>query len=313
MKPVIKCNDNLVELKKIPDGSIDLAYIDPPFFTNRDFGDFSDKWKGMDEYLAFMKPRIEEIHRALKPTGSLYIHADWHSSAYLRVLVDKVFGMKNFRNDITWERTRSGKGGNIKTFARNKDTILYYTNSKEYTFNPITKPVSENRAAKFNHVDRSTGRRFVLNKMVYPGNSPKEIVFVDRGKVRAPDGRRFAWSQSTYDEAIKKDPGVIYWSKNGIPSYKKYADEHEGAALTSHWSDVPALGASSSERAGYQTQKPERLLDRIITVSSNPGDVVLDAFAGSGTTCVVANKLGRKSICVDMNPRACKIMEERLK
>jgi site-specific DNA-methyltransferase (adenine-specific) len=330
VKPTIKCDDNIVELKKIPDKSIDLVYLDPPFNSKKNFGEFDDRWESMDDYIKFMEDRVKEIHRILKPTGSMYLHTDGHSNAYLRVMADRIFGTNNFRNNITWKRTVGSKGGannktavlmensrvnylRNRTYLRSTDTILYYTKSNDYTFNPVIKPISERRKKDFYHVDPATGRRFTTNKMLYPGDSPKEIVFIDRGKMRAPDGRRFAWSQATYDKMVAMDPGIVHWSKNNIPSYKKYMDEHDGTALPDYWDDIPPLGSRSSERYGYPTQKPEKLLERIIIASSNPDDTVLDAFAGSGTTCAVAKKLGRNSICIDQNPKACKIMGERFR
>jgi site-specific DNA-methyltransferase (adenine-specific) len=241
VKPVIKCNDNLAELRNLPSKSVDIAYIDPPYATQRDMGDFPDKWSSIGAFIDFMEPRIHELHRVLKPTGTLYVHIDEHADAYLRVATDKIFEPKNFVNEIIW--AYSGGGAPKSRFASKHDTILMYAR--------------DNSQRKFNTVF-----------------APYKV----------PGGKH----------------------SGGKP----YRDE--GKIMDDWWADIPPVSTASRERIGYATQKPERLLERIITASSDPGDVVLDAFAGSGTTCAVAKNLGRKSICIDVNPRACKIMKSRL-
>lgn len=243
METKIRCNDNLVELKKIPSKSVDLVYIDPPFMSQRHQGDYDDRWENFNDYLNFMKPRIEEINRILKKTGTLYLHTRPPVSNDLKIGIDTVFGSNNYRNEIVWSYS-GGKTPN-KDFSRKHDVILRYiknANSK-YTFNPPMKPIKGN-----------------------------------------------GWHSN----------GTRYDKKNGM------------TPCTDSWDDIPKVHANAKIKK-YATQKPEKLLERIIKASSNPGDVVLDAFAGSGTTCAVAQKLGRKSICIDQNPKACEIMEERLR
>ena len=267
MNPAIKCNDNIAELQKLPSGSIDLAYIDPPFFTQRDFGDFNDKWKSLQHYLDFMQPRIEHIHRVLKPGGTAYIHLDSNANAYVRVMADKIFGFKNFANEIAW--CYKGPSAGTSKFPRKHDTILRYTkNGAPPVFNADAVRVPYNPVT--------------IEKRKY------EIGGIARGK-------------GTYDKGFRfKGKDISMYDKGKIPE--------------DWWDDIGAGGQMSKhERTGYATQKPEKLLERIISASSNPGDMILDAFAGSGTTCAIAQKLGRKSICIDANPKACKIMKARLR
>jgi len=267
MKPVIACGDNLPELQRIPAGSINLAYIDPPFFKQKDFDDFNDKWKSLQHYLDFMKPRIEQIHRILKPGGTTYIHLDSSANAYVRVMADQIFGFKNFANEIAWCYKGPSAGGS--KFPRKHDTILRYVKSG-------APPVFNADAVRVPY------NPITIEKRRY------ELDGIARGK-------------GTYDKGFRfRGKDISVYEKGKIPE--------------DWWDDITTGGQMSKyERVGYATQKPEKLLERVILASSNPGDVVLDAFAGSGTTCAVARKLGRKSICIDQNPKACRIMEERLK
>ena len=283
----IRCNDNLVELKKITDGSVDLVYIDPPFMTDKHQGDYDDRWNGMNDYISFIEPRLREIHRVLKPAGTAYIHVDTNANGYMRVLADKIFCVKKPVSEIIWNRKNQNvsKGNN---FGNNHDTIFMYAKGSKFTFNKIT-------------VDTTVEKKHVNHD--------------ERGYyVSFPSG---GYSRQSVDRFLKE--GTAYKTRNGKARVKKYLVEHDGKifdrrAASNVWMDIPnMMHAPIGERIGYATQKPEKLLERIITASSNPGDIVLDAFAGSGTTCSVAKKLGRRSICMDQNPRACKIMEARLK
>ncbi len=243
MKPVIKCDDNLAELKNVPSGSVDLVYIDPPFNSGKDWGDFDDRWENMNGYLNFMRSRIHEIHRVLKEVGTVYIHLKSDTSYDVKPIIDEVFGKKSFRNDIVW--TYSGGATPRRDFPRKHDVIFRYVKKPDanYVFNPPMKPYSKNVHGK---------------RRNYPIDVDTELT-------------------------MQND-----W-----------------------WTDIKPVHPQWKGKK-YQTQKPENLLERIILTSSNKGDTVLDAFAGSGTTCAVAKRLGRKSICIDQNPKACKIMEDRL-
>ena len=276
MKNTLYCGDNLDALKKyVKDESVDLIYIDPPFFSNRHYeviwGDeaevrsFEDRWEGgINVYIEWMRIRVEELYRVLKPTGSFYLHCDWHANAHLRIMMDEMFEERNFRNEIVWSygaRATVRRSG----FPRKHDTILFYTKNKNYIFDPLYKPYKDPLMGRYNKVD-SKGQRYALIKR-------------------------------------RKTDGTIYYGE----CYPK-----EGAPETDVW-DISLMASTSKERLGYPTQKPEALLERIIKASSNEGDVVLDAFCGCGTTLVVAQKLKRKWIGVDISPTAVKVMKRRLK
>jgi DNA modification methylase len=306
----IKCNDSIDELQKLSDKSVDLVYIDPPFFTRKKWDDFDDRWDSMDKYISFMKPRLRELHRVLKDGGSMYLHCDHNANAYLRVLSDEIFGPGNFRNEISWKRYDPPYHSGNK-YGNHVDTIFFYTKGDDYTFNKKFKKGCGNKECPYK-IEPGTGRKFLTGSLFRKGNSPKSLVFKDKGKIVAPPGRRFAWSQETHDRKIEENPLAVYWTRNGNPRLKTYEDESTGKPLGNLWDDIVSR-LSTSEKKDYSTQKPEKLLERVIEISSNEGDVVLDAFAGSGTTCAVAKRLGRESICIDQNPKACKIMKERLK
>lgn len=270
----IICGDCEDVLKKFPDECIDLIYADPPFFTQKNYeiiwGDgseiraFEDRWKGGKKgiytYIEWMRPKIEQIYRVLKKTGSFYLHCDWHASHYLKVLCDEIFGYERFQNEIIW----CYKGGyTTKRFRRKHDTILFYTKSDEYTFNidDVRIPYSE-EILKYTQVDS--------------------------------DGRRY------YKTGQKGSKGRVYLHPKGQLPYD-------------YWIDIPCATTSHGrEMMGYPTQKPEKLLERIIKASSNPTDIVLDPFCGCGTAIAVAHKLGRRWIGIDISPTACRLMVKRM-
>lgn len=267
--------DNLQVLKTLPDESVDLIYLDPPFFSNRNYeviwGDagevrsFNDRWSGdMMHYIGWLKERVQEMHRVLKPTGSLYLHCDWHADAYIRVhILDPIFGEKNFRNEIIWAYTNSG-GRSKNGFAKKHDTIFWYSKlSKNFIFN--SKDVL---------IERRAGK-----------TSRGGIIGIDK------DGRSF--------QEIKSNGKV----------YRYFLDE--GKIPEDVWT-IETMPPHGRERLGYPTQKPEALLERIIKASSNEGDVVLDPFVGGGTTVAVAEKLNRKWIGIDQSVQAIKVSQERI-
>lgn len=306
MKPTIFCDDNLLALKGIPSGSIDLAYLDPPYGSKKSWGEFDDRWKTMDEYIDFMKPRLQEIHRVLKPTGVMFLNSDWHADAYLRVLSDGIFGYDNLRSKIEWKRMRAKNMKRMRSFANNTDTIYHYSKGKIYTFNQQSRPLPDFHVReKYIHND-GDGKG-----LYYKASAERQGGYhysLDMGE-REPS-RGYAYRKEEMLGLIKK--GIVGVEPGKLPYKKIYLKGNAGAPVGNVWDDIDFVRKFAKEATGYPTQKPEKLLERIILSSSNPGDTVLDAFSGSGTTCSVAKKLGRKSICIDQNPRACKIMEERL-
>jgi DNA modification methylase len=261
--------DNLEHLHGFPDECIDLIYLDPPFFSNRHYsvvwGDegevrsFNDEWEGgIQEYIVWLKQRVQEMYRVLKPTGSLFLHCDHHANAYIRVhILDTIFGMQNFRNEIIW--CYKSPSNTKRYFPSKHDTIFRYSKTAHFTFNKSAILI------------------------------PYDALTLER--------RRYAETQS-----------------KGIPFKGKEMEHYlRGHLPNDWWDDIPAGGQMSKyERMGYPTQKPEKLLSRIITVASNPGEIVLDPFVGGGTTVVVAARLERKWIGIDSSPTALAVTSKRV-
>ena len=284
----IHIGDNLQIMKDMNSESIDLIYLDPPFNTRKDFvgtaGSFSDKINkeyiteitlpnkiedllstvlkisnSLDYYyLLYMAPRLIEMQRLLKDTGSIYLHCDPTMSHYLKLLMDAIFGRSNFRNEIIWNYQAGTKGR--KQFGRKHDCIYFYSKTKNALFNRISQPVVNPKA--YNKIDN--------NGRFYQVNGQGKTYYLDNGR--------------TCDDV---------WTWIG---------EREMNSLTSN----------NKERTGYPTQKPLALLERIIKASSNKGDIVLDPFCGSGTTCLAAQSLSRKYIGIDLSEKAIKTAEFRL-
>ncbi|MFX0098490.1 MAG: site-specific DNA-methyltransferase [Candidatus Hodarchaeota archaeon] len=315
----IHCGDNLEILKSIPDGVVDLCYIDPPFYSKRNHKDvskktsevrgFQDTWSGdKQNYLDFMKPRVEEIFRVLKPNGSFYLHCDISAVFHLKVICDEVFGPEGFLNDIVWKRHSSSKNTS-RNYASIADHILFYAKGSDYTFHMQYTPIDEK---VFNLVEKETGRRFRSQPLVVSGETDKKEFNFGGRIYTLKEGKRLKWTQETIDKRLKKNPRLIYWTKSGDPRYKTYLDERKGIMLSAIWTDIKLITSTSSERLGYPTQKPIKLMRRILNASSNEGDVVLDVFCGSGTTLVAAKELKRNFIGIDASPTACRLTASRI-
>ena len=358
--------DNLDILRQyVPDESVDLIYLDPPFNSNASYNvlfkeqsgegspaqikAFTDTWEWTQEservfeqeiimnpttppnvkdmitafrefigrnammaYLVMMTPRLVELRRVLKPTGSIYLHCDPTASHYLKLVMDAIFGVTSYRNEITWKRTSTVKGNfgqGSKLWGQATDTLLYYTKTNDYVFNQPFGPYSQEYIDKaYRHVEPETGRRYRLVSMIGPGGAAKgnpqyEVMGVTR---------YWRYSKVRMQELI--DQGLIVQSKpEAVPNRKYYLDEGRGVPVQSLWDDIGNLQASAAERLGYPTQKPQALLERIIEASSNEGDVVLDPFCGCGTAVAAAEKLKRQWIGVDVTHLAVALMKNRLK
>lgn len=271
----IYCGDCAGILRQhVPDNSIDLIYLDPPFFTNKKYeivwGDgaeiraYEDRWKGgIQNYISWMEPKLRECQRVLKSTGSIYLHCDYHAGHYLKILMDRIFGEEYFQNEIVWSFSKVG--GVEKRWAKRHELIFFYTKSKDWLFN------------------------------------------ID--EVREP------YSESLM-KSLKEDSGGLYYTRGlgldkTIKRLRKTYIHPKGKVPEDVW-NLGSYAVPAGERFGYPTQKPEALLERIIKASSNPADVVLDPFCGCGTAIVVAHKLGRRWIGIDVSPTACKLMFQRL-
>ncbi len=307
-------------MSKFPDKSVDLVYIDPPFFTNRHFEiiwndgaekrAFHDRWEGgIEHYITWMDPRLRECHRILKDTGSMYLHCDWHASAHLRNQMDKIFGEKNFINEIVWKRhtIHSDTKQGAKHLGRIHDNILLYGKTSDYNWNPQYEPYTlDYKDSTYNKLDKN-GKKFKTSDLsaAKPGG---DTYYQWKGHY-PPKGRFWAYSKENMEKFEKEHR--IYYSDTGKPYLKQYLDEMPGVMLQDIWDDLKPV--SPDESMGYPTQKPVSLLERIIKLSSNKGDVIFDAFCGCGTALVASQRLGRKWVGIDISPTACKLMQKRLR
>lgn len=288
-KNTVICGDNIEWLSWIPDESIDLCYIDPPFFSNSTYekvwgngwevASFEDRFSGgIQHYIDWMEPRIELIHKKLKKTGSIFLHCDYHASHRLRCLLDEKFKEYNFVNEIVWHYRRwTNSSSKLQNMH---DLIFWFSKSNNYTFNSIENEPSDSQKKKF-----------------------------EKG-----------WDQNVINN---KDGKYTQYIVYNMEKFKEMANPNKNAKIIDKTtknlqvagSDVfimPILNSQAKERIGYKTQKPESLIKKIIECSSKEGDVVLDCFSGGFTTAKVCADLNRKFICGDVSPVACKIGMKRL-
>jgi len=354
--------DNLPILRQyIPDESVDLVYLDPPFNSQRTYNvlfkyesgeeseaqiaAFDDTWhweqtteatyhelvtqapdhvsrmiaalrdfigtNQMMAYLVMMAARLLELHRVLKPTGSLYLHCDPTASHYLKIILDTIFGNSNFRSEIVWKRSsaHSDAKQGAKQPGRIHDVIFFYTKSSSWQWNVVyTKYDDEYVKTNYRHIEERTGRYFKSTDLTAakPGG---DTLYEWKGH-KPPEGRFWAYSKENMEKFEAE--GRIYYSRTGRPRLKQYLDEMPGVSLQDMWIDVSPISAHAGERLGYPTQKPLALLERIIEASSNPGDIVLDPFCGCGTSIAAAQKLGRRWIGIDITHLSIALMKYRL-
>jgi DNA modification methylase len=262
-------------------------------------------------YLVMMARRLLELHRVLKPTGSLYLHCDPTASHYLKVVLDSVFGKTRYGSEISWKRSSAhndAKQGR-KLPGNVRDILLFYTKSETWTWNWLYTPYDEKYIQRFyTHVEEKTGRRYRLGDLT--AATPGGDVSYEFLGTHPYKGRYWAYSRENMEKFHAE--GRLYFPKNGgTPSYKRYLDEMPGVALQNDWSDIRPVPAN--EYLGYPTQKPLALLERIVAASSNEGDVILDPFCGCGTAVHAAQKLNRKWIGIDITHLAICLIEKRLK
>jgi site-specific DNA-methyltransferase (adenine-specific) len=327
-------------MKAMPEGFVDLCYIDPPFYSQKDYKniwgdresthdynseefdgfkdtkDFFEKHvnsgaKGLNAYLEWLRYRLIEIHRILKPTGVFFLHLDYHAVHYAKVMLDEIFGYKCFQNEIIWRRkTGSNATGTPRRLPCNTDTILFYSKSDKYLFNPIYKPHDPDYVKKFYRHDDGDGRGpYQLGDLTAPSYSPT-LVYKYKGFSPPEKGWRYNL------ESMKRldGEGRVFFPKDrtGRLRLKRYLNEMKGTLLENIWDDIGMLQHSSTEKTGWSTQKPQPLLERIIEMCSNEGDMVFDCFAGCGTSMHAAHKLKRKWIGIDISPTAIKVNKKRL-
>ncbi|HEV7564393.1 MAG TPA: DNA methyltransferase [Microbacteriaceae bacterium] len=322
---VIHCGDNLETLARMPSDSVDLIYLDPPFFSNRRYEiiwndeaevrSFEDRWKGgVREYIGWMRKRVAEMHRVLKSTGSLYLHCDPSASHYLKVMLDELFiSPGGFRSEIVWKRssahsdTKQGR----KQHGHIHDTIFFYTKSDDWTWKTVYTPYDQSYIeSKYRHVDPASKRLYRLDNLTAakPGG---DTSYEFHG--RFPYKRRY-WAYSKAKMEQFYEEGRIHFPNkpDGVPELKRYLDEMPGVPLQDVWTDLDPINARAAERLGYPTQKPEALMERILSTSSKRGETVLDPFCGCGTTIAVAQQMQRRWIGIDISPQAASIMKRRV-
>jgi DNA modification methylase len=312
--------DNLEILRGWNSESVDLIYLDPPFFSNRNYeviwGDsgevrsFEDRWSGgVDHYIAWLKERVAEMHRILKPTGSIFLHCDWHANSHIRVQVlDKIFGDQQFRSEIIWKRT-SAHNDAKKHLAVVTDTIFYYSKSNSSFFSVVYMPYKEEYLKQFYKYKDESGRIFRLDNLRSPNPRPN-LTYDYKGYKPHPNG--WAVSQEKMKKLDEENRLEFPKSKEGRIQLRRFLDEMPGQQIHNLWDDIDTIHSQSIERIGYPTQKPEALLERIIQMASNEGDVVMDPFVGGGTTVAVADRLARQWVGIDQSVAAIKVTELRL-
>ncbi len=268
------------------------------------------KHSPMMAYLAIMAPRLVELHRVLKETGSLYLHCDPTASHYLRMLMDGIFGARNFRSEVIWKRT--GTHSSANRWGPVHDTLFFYSKTDEYVWNRLYVPLEEkHREQHYRHVDES-GRRYAHGELTAPGKRNGRSGVPWKGFDVSAIGRHWMTTVERLDELFSE--GRIYLPEDGSwPRLIRYEDEGKGRAIGDNWTDISPINMQAKERLGFPTQKPAALLERIIGASSIPGDVVLDPFCGCGTTIHAAQKLDRQWIGIDITYLAINLIKRRLR
>ncbi len=265
----------------------------------------------MMAYLTMMANRLIELHRVLKASGSLYLHCDPTASHYLKIVLDGVFGKESFRSEISWKRSSAhndAKQGRMQP-GNIRDVVFFYSKADRWTWNWQYTPYDESYVSEFyKHVEEGTGRLYRLDNLT--AAKPGGDVSYEFHGTYPYKGRFWAYSRENMEKFYAE--GRLYFPKNGgTPAYKRYLDEMPGVPLQNDWDDIRPVPAN--EYLGYPTQKPLALLERIISSSSNEGDIVLDPFCGCGTAVHAAQKLNRQWIGIDITHLAISLIEKRLK
>lgn len=309
-------------------GGLKLIYIDPPFDVGADFSmdieiggetfhkepnlleqiAYRDTWgRGADSFISMIYERLLLMRDLMHKEASIYVHCDWRVNAYIRTAMDEVFGPDRFLNEITWRRTRTHN--DATSWAAIADTILFFSRNDNFIWNPQFNEQSEEDVETRYRFTDDSGRRYRLGPIDSPNPRPN-MMYTWKGFAPPQKG----WRYSMEKMAELDSQGRIYYpdSKEKRPATKLFLDESKGALVGTVWTEFSAVQASANERAAYPTQKPEALLQRIISASSNPGDLVADFFCGSGTTAAVAEKLGRKWIATDLGKFGVHTTRKRL-
>tara|TARA_Y100001963_G_C6781031_1_gene449872 strand:- start:1725 stop:2657 length:933 start_codon:yes stop_codon:yes gene_type:complete len=283
------------------DSEYDFCYIDPPYNTGRDFGDFGDSFKDMDEFIEFLKPRFEMIHSKLKETGNLVVHVDSISSHYVKVCLDSVFGIKNFKNELII--TTSNMKAVKKKLMRNHDVLLIYSKN-------INKAVYNQQYTAYedNGTKGKVDKRGEYTTSAAKNSQPNVIV---RPNLRYEwNGHNFQWWVSKEKMQKLHDENRLEYNEKGIPRIKRYFHEMKGIPFKDVWTDISSV--QSKEKLDYATQKPIKLLERLLDLYTNENDLCLDIFAGSGTLGRACLNKNRNFTLIDINPKGKKVFKESL-
>ena len=284
----------------------ELAEHEPGLYSAISAAEFSHG-KSMKAYLIMMGIRMLEMRRVLKPTGSIYLHCDPTASHYLKTMMDSIFGEKQFRNEIVWQRTNA-HNLKAKYFSKTHDVLLFYSKDKDYTWNRQYTDYSQAQLSRYKKDE--TGRLYTGRDLTVSSGGNRNFQW--RGS--RPSSNR-SWGASLEQLERWYTEGRILLKRDGTPrldGLKVYLDELPGKQIPAIWTDIPRIGNTSKERLGYPTQKPLALLERIIKASSKPDDVILDPFCGCATTCVAAESLQRQWIGIDLSPKAVELVKMRL-
>ena len=295
-------------------GQVSLVYIDPPFGTSQQFESlehgyaYDDRMLG-PAYIEELRKRLVLIHHLLADCGSLYVHLDERMVFHVKLILDEIFGPKHLRNFIT-RRKSNPKNYTRKTYGNVSDHILFYTKSDAYTWNRPVVPWDQETAKKEYPCTDENGRRYKKVPVHAPGKRNGETGQPWRGKM-PPPGKHWQYRPSTLEEMDQR--GEIYWSPNGNPRRKVFLDEAEGIPVQDIWTDTRDAFNQNHYVTGYPTEKNANLMQRIISASSNPGDIVMDCYCGSGTTLEQASILNRRWVGVDNSAQAISVTVQRLR
>jgi len=305
-------------------GRFRLIYIDPPFLSGTQYSvkqktsgnadnagilseilTYNDKWEDMEDYLSFMKLRLQAMKGLLSREGSIWVHLDWHVSHYVKVILDEIFGYKNFVNEIVWKRTNSPKAQS-KGFGTQHDAILLYAmDPQNFQVRPIYREHDSKSLKPYSYKDERGKFRL--------------IEIEAQGIQRTQDRKQYEWRGRTAPYLYRRekldewwDSGMIYRSRNGRYTKKQYLRDSPGLLISDLWNDIAPVQGASQENTGFLTQKPEALLERIIMSSTDEGDLIGDFFAGSGTTAIASETLNRKWILCDESESSLNVIRKRI-
>ena len=299
--------DNLDYLNKLESNSIDFIYFDPPYNTGRNFFDFDDKFKSVEDYLIFIRLRVNECFRCLKSNGNIVIHIEPKISHYFRIICDEIFGLNNFKNEIIWQT--GGNAKNLYQLNRFHDTIIVYSKKGKgkSIFNPMYFPYDEE------YKKRSSVKFCDIHKKEYVTTA----LHNSQPDVNPRFNLRYEWKGNNKQWYVLKEKMIeldkdnrLSYNSNNIPRIKRFLDEMDGIPLRDVWCDIN--NTQIGEKVKYATQKPVKLLERLISLYSNENDLCLDIFAGSGTLGRACIKKNRKYLMFDINPEGKEIFNKSI-